>query len=150
MAHTLNGIGQPIPKGCLYAMRPLIFSLVAGTLAAGIAAATLLPVIAAPRPATERISKTTAELLVFEAKNCPYCFIFRRDVMPGYLQSPRARDVPMRFIDVSKADMSSLQLRAPLTMLPTVVLMQNGREVDRIVGYMGPEPFFHMVSRLMK
>ncbi|MGI9479717.1 MAG: hypothetical protein ACR2PI_23650 [Hyphomicrobiaceae bacterium] len=131
-------------------MRALIFSLAAGALAAGVAATALLPVTAAPRPASARISKTTAELLVFEGKGCAYCFIFRRDVVPGYLQSPRARDVPMRFIDVRKADLSTLQLRQPLTMLPTVVLMKNGREVDRIAGYMGPEPFYHMVSRLMK
>ena len=131
-------------------MRTLIFSLVAGAFAIGVAAVTLFPVTAAPRPATERISQTTAELLVFESKGCAYCFIFRRDVVPGYLQSRRSRDVPMRFIDVGKADMSRLQLRAPLTMLPTVVFMQNGREVDRIAGYMGPEPFFHMVSRLLK
>lgn len=131
-------------------MRSLIFCFLAGALTIGAAAFALLPVTAAPRPASERISKMDAELLVFEAKGCTYCFIFRRDVVPNYLQSPRARDVPMRFIDVRKADMSQLPLRAPLTTLPTVVLMQNGREVDRITGYMGPEPFFHMVSRLMK
>ena len=130
-------------------MRTLVFSLVAGALAISVAAVALLPVTAAPRPATERVSKTTAELLVFEAKGCAYCFIFRRDVVPNYQQSPRARDVPMRFIDVRKTDLSRLSLRQPLTLLPTVVLMKNGREIDRISGYMGPEPFFHMVSRLM-
>jgi thioredoxin-related protein len=150
MACALKGNGGPIPKGCPNAMRTLFLSFIAGALTIAAAAVSLLPVTAAPRPTTERISKTTAELLVFEAKGCAYCFIFRRDVVPGYQQSPRARDVPMRFIDVRKADLTRLQLRAPLTMLPTVILMEHGREVDRISGYMGPEPFFHMVSRLMK
>ena len=131
-------------------MRSLPLSIIACAIIAGITAALLLPVRAAQNPTNGHISKTSAELLVFEAKGCGYCFIFRRDVVPGYLRSPRARDVPMRFIDVHRADLKRLQLRRPLAILPTVVFMENGREVDRITGYMGPEPFFHMVSRLVK
>ncbi len=130
-------------------MRTLILSLAACSLVA-IAAVALVPVRAAHNPASERIAKVTAELLVFETENCPYCFIFRRDVAPNYMSSPRAKDVPLRYIDVRKTDMSSVRLKGPLTMVPTIVFMKNGREVDRITGYMGPEPFFHMVSRLMQ
>ena len=131
-------------------MRSSVLSIAACSIIAVTVALALLPVNAAQNPASERISTTAAELLVFETKGCGYCFIFRRDVVPGYLQSPRARDVPMRFIDVQQADLTRLRLRTPPTMLPTVVLMEHGREVDRISGYMGPEPFYHMVSRLMK
>jgi len=128
-------------------MRALALSLTICSIVA--AAIVLMPVRAAHNPASERIAKVSAELLVFETKNCPYCFVFRRDVAPNYLSSPRAKDVPLRYIDVRKTDLSSVGLKEPLTMVPTVVLMKNGREVDRITGYMGPEPFFHMVSRLM-
>jgi thioredoxin-related protein len=108
-----------------------------------------MPVNAAQGPVQARIPATHAELIVFETKGCAYCFIFRRDVAPDYMRSPRAKDVPLRFIDVQQADISKMRLSGPLTMVPTIVLMQNGRETDRITGYMGPEPFFHMVSRLM-
>ena len=131
-------------------MRLLVFCLAAGTLVAVAAALFRFPVNAAQNPASARVVRQSAELLVFEAKGCVYCFIFRRDVVPDYLRSPRARDIPMRFIDVEQADLTRLRLSAPLTLLPTVVLMAHGREVDRISGYMGPEPFFHMVSRLRK
>ena len=131
-------------------MRTSFLTIAAGLLVIALTALALLPVNAAQNPANEHIPAVTAELLVFERKDCVYCFIFRRDVVPGYRQSPRARDIPMRFIDMEKADLTGLHLRAPLTMLPTIVLMRNGREVDRISGYMGPEPFYHMVSRLMK
>jgi len=130
-------------------MRKLILSLTAFALLA-VAAVAFVPVRAAHNPASERIAKVTAELLVFETENCPYCFIFRRDVAPNYLNSPRAKDVPLRYVDVRKTDLSTVRLKSPLTMVPTIVLMKNGREVDRITGYMGPEPFFHMVSRLMQ
>jgi thioredoxin-related protein len=110
----------------------------------------LLPVTAAPRPATEPVPKIDAELLVFEVDGCSYCILFRRDVAPAYERSPRARNVPMRFVDANRADLSRLNLSEPLKVVPTVVLMVNGREVERITGYMGPEPFFHMISSLMR
>lgn len=129
-------------------MRVLLFGLV--VIASAAVAIELMPVRAAHNPANERIARVSAELLVFETENCPYCFIFRRDVAPGYMRSSRAKDVPLRYINVRETDVSKLKLNAPLTMVPTVVFMKNGREVDRISGYMGPEPFFHMVSRLFK
>ena len=108
------------------------------------------PAAAAPRPATEPVPKLNAELLVFEVEGCSYCNLFRRDVAPAYRRSPRARDVPMRFIDANRTDVSRLNLAEPLKVVPTIVLMVNGREAERITGYMGPEPFFHMISTLMR
>jgi hypothetical protein len=105
---------------------------------------------AAPRPATEPVPKLNAELLVFEVAGCGYCNLFRRDVAPAYERSLRAREVPMRFVDANKTDLSRLNLAEPLKVVPTIVLMVNGREIERITGYMGPEPFFHMISTLMR
>ena len=33
-------------------------------------------------------------------------------------------------------------------MLPTVVLMLEGREIDRIVGYWGPDSFFKLLAHM--
>ena len=35
-------------------------------------------------------------------------------------------------------------------MLPTVVLMRDGREIDRITGYTGSEAFLTLVHRLLR
>ncbi len=56
----------------------------------------------------------------------------------------------MRFIDANRTDVSRLNLAEPLKVVPTIVLMVNGREAERITGYIGPEPFFHMISTLMR
>jgi thioredoxin-related protein len=95
-------------------------------------------------------STTRIEILVFEVNRCVYCRIFRRDVLPKYERSLRAKKAPIRFINVSQTDVTPLKLSAPLTMAPTVVVMQDGQERGRITGYMGPEPFFHMVSQIMR
>ena len=56
---------------------------------------------------------------------------------------------PLRYVDIAKTDTSALGLKAPLTMLPTAVLMKNGRELDRITGYWGRETFIKMLSYLL-
>ena len=89
------------------------------------------------------------ELIVFESPRCDYCPLIRRDVLPVYQRSSNAKDVPMRFVDLQKIDTSAMNLRAPLRIMPTMILMKDGTEVDRIGGYVGPELFFHAISRMI-
>ena len=98
---------------------------------------------------TAPLQATTRELVVFETADCDYCLLLRRDVLPEYLRSRRAAEVPLRFVDVESIDLDQLPLSQPLTVVPTVVLMSEGYEVGRITGYTGPELFFHLVSRLL-
>lgn len=88
------------------------------------------------------------EVIVFEHADSVHCRVFRRDVLPKYKQGMRM-DVPLRFIDVSTSDTSSLGLRAAIRTVPTAVVMRDGREVDRIVGYWGPTNFFIMLSHIL-
>jgi hypothetical protein len=89
------------------------------------------------------------ELLVFEHADCTYCRVFRRDVLSKYPQSAPGQQAPLRFIDIAKSDTGGLGLRGGIDTLPTAVLMKEGREVDRIVGYWGPENFFKMLAFLL-
>lgn len=89
------------------------------------------------------------EIIVVEAEGCIYCQIFRRDVLPAYSTSPRARLVPLRFVDVNAAEGGKLVLSEPVELVPTAVILKEGREVGRIAGYVGPEAFFHSLNRLL-
>ena len=89
------------------------------------------------------------ELIVIEAPGCIYCRIFRRDVLPGYEASPRAKALPLRFVDVNEADADALELSAPINIVPTVLLVQGRKELSRITGYTGPENFFHSVNHML-
>ena len=40
-------------------------------------------------------------------------------------------------------------LNSAITIAPTVVLMHQGQEVDRIVGYTGPFNFMKLVAYMM-
>ena len=89
------------------------------------------------------------EVLVFEHADCVYCRVFRRDVLPKYHLAVRADAAPLRFVDIATADTASLGLNSHIDTLPTVVVMRDGREVERIVGYWGPTNFFKLLSHIL-
>jgi len=89
------------------------------------------------------------ELLVFEHADCVYCRVFRRDVLPKYRNSVPGASVPLRFIDIEKSDTKALGLKSRIYVVPTAVLMKEGNEVDRIVGYWGPDNFFKLLAQML-
>jgi thioredoxin-related protein len=93
--------------------------------------------------------RTNMSLIVIEAPGCFYCRLFRRDVRPAYEASLRAREVPMRFLDLKAAKARQLAFDRPIEVLPTVVLFRNGREVNRIPGYMAPNNFVRVINYLL-
>ena len=90
----------------------------------------------------------TTEVVVFEHADSVHCRIFRRDVLPKYQQSVRP-EVPLRFVDVAKTDTAGFGLKSRIGTVPTAVVMKDGREVDRIVGYWGPTNFFILLSHIL-
>jgi thioredoxin-related protein len=116
----------------------IALGLVLALLGAGHAALDL-----APAPARK------VEVLVFEHADCIYCRVFRRDVLPRYRETVRTNAAPMRFVDIVKSDASALGLNSRIDTVPTAVVMRDGREVDRIVGYWGPANFLQLLSHIL-
>ena len=96
-----------------------------------------------------KVRPSPVELIVFEHPDCQFCRVFRRDVLPRYQEAPTANRAPIRFIDIERTETASLRLRGGIHVVPTFVLMEDGREVDRIVGYWAPENFFKMLSYML-
>lgn len=120
----------------------------------GAMAAALLALPVATQAARDDTASTPSsggiELLVFEVADCVYCALFRRDVLPNYRRWQPARTVPIRFVDARSAGLMRARLAAPLTTVPTFVVMRDGREAGRISGYFGPAPFFQMITRIIR
>jgi thioredoxin-related protein len=89
------------------------------------------------------------QLVVMEAPGCTYCGIFRRDVLPSYEASERAKELPVRFLDVNDQAASGLDLQTPVDIVPTFIVVKDKKEVGRIPGYLGPENFYHAINHLM-
>jgi thioredoxin-related protein len=95
------------------------------------------------------IPTETWELIVVESEYCIYCDIFRRDVLPSYEASEQGKQMPVEFIDVNDVESAHLDLKTPVNIVPTFVVMKSRHEVGRIAGYVGPENFFHSINYLL-
>lgn len=127
---------------------PILFILpLLAIIAASLGASRLLD--AAPTRAIGPAEPTGYEILVFERDACLTCRLFRRDVAPRYTASIRGQVAPLRYIDIATetdAARSHPALARPLRMIPTAVIVEDGREFARIEGYTGPDSFFKMVA----
>ena len=95
------------------------------------------------------IAGPSIELVVFETDDCAYCLIFRKNIAYLYAQMSQSHTVPMRFVQLKDSKTSGLDLNEPVNIAPTIVLVRDGQEIDRIIGYTEPELFFDMVSHLL-
>ena len=93
---------------------------------------------------TAKPSRT--EVIVFEISGCKYCVVFRENLGARYLSSTTNTLAPMRFVDVGRLDPEAFHLSGDIGTVPTIVLMRDGREVDRIEGYPLSEILFGMVK----
>lgn len=91
-----------------------------------------------------------AELLVFERPGCAWCLRFDREIAPIYPKTEEGRLAPLRRLDIDEGDASGVALTAPVRYAPTFVLVEEGREVGRILGYAGEEAFWGLLADLTK
>ncbi len=103
----------------------------------------------AARDVAAEVRARRIEVLVLEVSGCTICGLVRQNIQPIYERSPHARTAPMRFIDVTKLDETTVGLSSRINQVPTTVVMVDGREVDRIAGYWAPETFMQMLSRML-
>ena len=89
------------------------------------------------------------ELLVLEIQGCTFCSLVKTHIQPAYERTPHARDMPMRYVDVTTQDETRLGLNRPIDTVPTIVLMRDGREVDRVAGFVGPENFLKVLTHML-
>jgi hypothetical protein len=108
----------------------LVWALCAGALAADAQPHSSPPVI----------------LLLIEDRGCPYCARWDRDVGPGYARSPEGRFAPLVRRYRGSPDVSFVN---GVVFSPTFLVLKDGKEVGRIVGYAGPDFFWSELSALL-
>jgi thioredoxin-related protein len=107
-------------------------------LALGLAAA--LPVLA---------QDARLELLFIDKSGCPWCARFEQEVLPGYPLSDIGKTAPIRRVSVDDGQPRNVVLDEPVRFTPTFVLLRNGKEAGRIVGYMENGVFYGLLEKLL-
>lgn len=91
----------------------------------------------------------SAELLMFEREGCVWCARWDREVGPAYDRTAEGRAAPLRRIDLGKGGPAEPALARPVRYTPTFVLVEDGREVGRITGYLSNETFWGLLGKML-
>lgn len=92
-------------------------------------------------------SAYAAELLMIEQPGCPFCRRFDIEVAPKLPLTPEGRRAPLRRMDIRERMPDGV---APARYTPTFVLVHEGREIGRIVGYAGEDFFWPRLEALVR
>jgi len=108
----------------------------------GLAALLIVFAVAAP-PAL------SAELVMFEERGCPWCRRWHDEVGPGYPRSAEGRRAPLRIVDMHGPRPLDLAHIVRVTVSPTFVVVDGGREIGRITGYPGADFFWGLLGEIV-
>jgi thioredoxin-related protein len=89
------------------------------------------------------------ELLFVDKSGCPWCARFEREVLPGYGLSDLGKEAPLRRASLDAGQPREASLDEPVRFTPTFVLLRDGKEIGRIVGYMDNATFYGLVEKLL-
>ena len=89
-----------------------------------------------------------AELLMFSQGGCPSCVRWDREVGSIYDKTAEAAILPLRRIDIARQTASNVTLSSRILYTPTFVVVDGGREVGRITGYIHDDAFWGLLGSL--
>jgi hypothetical protein len=89
---------------------------------------------------------SAAELVMFESDICEWCEKWHEEVGVIYAKTDEARLAPLRRVDIYDPVPEDLKHLKAAHYTPTFVLMQDGKEVGRILGYPGEDFFWGLLA----
>ena len=90
-----------------------------------------------------------AELLMFDRDGCVWCQRWDRDVGTIYDKTVEGKRAPLRRINVDRDKLDGVTLKSSVRYTPTFVLVDKGREVGRITGYLNDDQFWGLLGALL-
>jgi thioredoxin-related protein len=89
-----------------------------------------------------------SELVMFEQGGCVWCARWNREVGPVYDKTAEAKALPLRRVDIGQQSAAGITLAAPVIYTPTFVVVDNGREIGRITGFISDDAFWGLLDAL--
>ena len=83
---------------------------------------------------------------MFESAGCSWCERWNREVGSIYERTEEAHVAPLRRVDLNGPRPDDLADIRGIVYTPTFVLVENGREVGRILGYPGEAHFWGLLG----
>ncbi|WP_246557174.1 hypothetical protein [Roseovarius nubinhibens] len=90
-----------------------------------------------------------AELVMVEQIGCPWCEAWDREIAPAYPKTEEGKRAPLRRVDLHDLP-EELEFKSRPVFTPTFVLMEEGRELQRIEGYAGDQFFWFLLGQMLE
>ena len=90
----------------------------------------------------------SAELLVVEQPDCPYCEQFNSEVAEIYPRTDEGKLAPLIRVQLFDPWPEKYKSVKPPPVTPAFILVDNGQEIDRLLGYPGDEHFWFLLSEI--
>ena len=92
----------------------------------------------------------SAELIMMEQDACPWCERWHEEIGVIYNNTEEGKIAPLRVVNIHgdwPEDLKNIRIER---FTPTFVLVDKGKEIDRLRGYTGDEFFWFLVGDMLK
>ncbi len=86
---------------------------------------------------------------MLEQPGCAWCARFDAEIAPAWPKTEEGRRAPLRRVDITREWPADLTAIARERFTPTFVLIDRGKEIGRIRGYVGDEFFWYRIGELI-
>jgi hypothetical protein len=88
-------------------------------------------------------------LIMFEEEGCPYCELWKEEIGPIYPKTSEAEIAPLLMLDIDAPLPEGVTIESAPIYTPTFVLIHDGQEVARLLGYPGEDFFWGLLDRML-
>ena len=92
---------------------------------------------------------SASELIMLNSPYCEWCEVWEEEVGIIYDKTREARIAPVRRVDIHDPRPDDLNQIKPVIYTPTFVLIDNGKEIGRIIGYPGEDFFWGLLNEMV-
>ena len=92
----------------------------------------------------------SAELIMMEQDACPWCERWHEEIGVIYNNTEEGKIAPLRVVNIHgdwPEDLKNIRIER---FTPTFVLVDKGKEIDRLRGYTGDEFFWFLIGDMLK
>ncbi|MGE3626763.1 MAG: thioredoxin family protein [Hyphomicrobiales bacterium] len=87
---------------------------------------------------------------MFRQHACEWCSNWDHDVGSKYHLTDAGKMAPVRMVDIHESRPADLTALKPVVFTPTFVVLKDGREVGRILGYPGEDFFWGLLEKILQ
>ncbi len=92
------------------------------------------------------VAKVKFDLVMIESHSCPYCRAWVRDVGDSYHKTAEGKFAPLSRVTTDEA---KEQFNLNVSFTPTFIILKNGKEVGRLIGYIDDSFFWPKLDNIL-